>query len=58
MWIRSRTTCRSVFPIGDGKVYLCLATVDPPPIAASTLIQVIECSDFLIETDYLDGFIE
>lgn len=55
MWIRSRTTCRSVFPIHDSIAYLCLGTSDEPPSATTPLIQIVECSRFLIDTDYLDG---
>lgn len=58
MWIRSQVSCRSVFPIGDGNAYLCLGTVDPAPISKSPLINIVECSRFLVETDYLDGWVD
>jgi hypothetical protein len=58
MWVRSQATCRSAFFIGDGKAYLCLATLDPPPISDVALIRISECSHTLIETDFLDGAVE
>lgn len=58
MWIRSRATCRSVFPIHDSIAYLCLGTSDEPPTATTPLMEIVECSGFLIDTDLLDGPIE
>jgi len=58
MWNRSQITCRSVYFIGDGKAHLCLGTVDPVPVANTSVVQVAECSRFLIKTDYLDGYLD
>lgn len=58
MWIKSRVTCRSAFFTGDGKLYLCVGAIDPPPTPMSSRIRVLESSRFLIETDYLDGIFD
>ena len=59
MLVRSLVTCRAVFYGYDGQAFVCLPT-DAPPIESSDrdLFTVEECSQYLTETDWLDGLVE
>lgn len=56
MLIRSLVTCRAVFYGYDGQAFVCLPHEAGTIISPDTdLIDVDECSEDLITTDWLDG---
>jgi len=58
MLIRSVATCRTVRYGFDGQAYVCLPeSADPIVSPDEDLIDVVECSHLLVETDLLDGIL-
>lgn len=58
MLIRSLVTCRTVRYGYDGQAFVCLPSqADPIVSPDDTLIAIEECSQFLAETDWLDGMV-
>lgn len=59
MLIRSLVTCRAVRYGFDGQAFVCLPTEAPAIVSPDeTLIVVQDCSDQLVATDWMDGFID
>lgn len=55
MFIKSRLTCRAVQHSENGHAMICLKSGDPPLLpTAPELCSVEECSNILIETDWMD----
>lgn len=54
--VRSTSNCRAVTFGFDGQAFLCLRHADPAPVSKlPELIVVTERSEWLVETDWLDG---
>ena len=56
MLVRSLVTCRAVSYGSDGQAFVCLPSEAAPIVSPDdTLINVEECSQLLVETDWMDG---
>ena len=56
--IRSIATCRAATFGFDGQAFLCLRHEDEPPASPDpALVTIEELPNFLLETDYFDGWV-
>jgi hypothetical protein len=56
--IRSIATCRMVTFGYDGQAFLCLRHEDEPPITPDPSLAVVEeRPDYIVRTDYFDGWV-